>query len=231
MILFNSNHGKMHSFKQVMPNPQLNENFLSSYPAADQTIQTKQTNLIQNYVAIANFNTSNSKVTPPSVSNFNEHINQQHPFNTICHLNKNSVFMENINSPQISNENHQSARIENINFQYRDPFGFQAPLNYQNFYPNYQSSQPILEYKTIENNKKNSIKAHKKSRVLFSQWQINELEKLFKKQKYVTSNERDLMAKRLKLHANQVKIWFQNRRYKIKKKNEQIKGENQPNLL
>lgn len=63
----------------------------------------------------------------------------------------------------------------------------------------------------------------KKSRVLFSQWQINELEKLFKKQKYVTSNERDLMAKRLKLQANQVKIWFQNRRYKIKKRNEVAK--------
>lgn len=60
----------------------------------------------------------------------------------------------------------------------------------------------------------------KKSRVLFSQWQINELEKLFKKQKYVTSNERELMAKRLKLQANQVKIWFQNRRYKIKKQSE-----------
>lgn len=60
----------------------------------------------------------------------------------------------------------------------------------------------------------------KKTRILFSQWQINELEKLFKKQKYVTSNERELMAKRLKLQANQVKIWFQNRRYKIKKQNE-----------
>ncbi|RNA32982.1 homeobox Nkx- -like [Brachionus plicatilis] len=63
----------------------------------------------------------------------------------------------------------------------------------------------------------------KKSRILFSQWQINELEKLFKKQRYVTSNERDLMAKRLKLQANQVKIWFQNRRYKIKKQNESQK--------
>jgi len=49
-----------------------------------------------------------------------------------------------------------------------------------------------------------SAKKPKKSRVLFSQWQINELEKLFKKQKYVTSNERELMAKRLKLQANQV---------------------------
>lgn len=57
------------------------------------------------------------------------------------------------------------------------------------------------------------IKKPKKSRVLFSQWQINELEKLFKKQKYVTSNERELMAKRLKLQANQVR--FRTRNYPI----------------
>lgn len=55
------------------------------------------------------------------------------------------------------------------------------------------------------------MKKPKKSRVLFSQWQINELEKLFKKQKYVTSNERELMAKRLKLQANQVR--FRTRTY------------------
>lgn len=73
-------------------------------------------------------------------------------------------------------------------------------------------------YQNVLNNEKQ--RKPKKSRILFSQWQINELEKLFKKQKYVTSSERELMAKRLKLHANQVKIWFQNRRYKIKKQNE-----------
>jgi hypothetical protein len=58
----------------------------------------------------------------------------------------------------------------------------------------------------------------KKSRVLFSQWQINELEKMFKRQKYVTASEREFTAKRLKLKSNQIKIWFQNRRYKTKKK-------------
>ncbi len=87
---------------------------------------------------------------------------------------------------------------------------------------NHQISNPQSIQQSInsagENVFNQKSKFAKKSRVLFSQWQINELEKLFKKQKYVTSNERDLMAKKLRLHANQVKIWFQNRRYKIKKK-------------
>jgi hypothetical protein len=87
------------------------------------------------------------------------------------------------------------------------------------------NAQPIQQpFNSVgENIYNQKSKIVKKSRVLFSQWQINELEKLFKKQKYVTSNERDLMAKKLRLHANQVKIWFQNRRYKIKKKNESNK--------
>jgi hypothetical protein len=82
----------------------------------------------------------------------------------------------------------------------------------------------VLDDKLIDINEQSpSIKPRrkiKKSRVLFSQWQINELEKLFKKQKYVTSNEREIISKRLKLNPNQIKIWFQNRRYKIKKRME-----------
>lgn len=109
---------------------------------------------------------------------------------------------------------HQSL-IDSMNFQYR-----QQHCGYSSFYQAYpQPSQENPESYAKERHFQ-SRKVAKKSRVLFSQWQVNELEKLFKKQKYVTSNERELMAKRLKLHANQVKIWFQNRRYKIKKKSE-----------
>lgn len=87
-------------------------------------------------------------------------------------------------------------------------------------YPTFTNSQTQAKIQPEFRIEETNIKPTKKSRVLFSQWQINELEKLFKKQKYVTSNERELISKRLKLHANQVKIWFQNRRYKIKKRNE-----------
>lgn len=82
----------------------------------------------------------------------------------------------------------------------------------QEYPENVHASNMMLNNQLKLNNSKNEdriiqngIKKQKKSRVLFSQWQINELEKLFKKQKYVTSNERELMAKRLKLQANQVK--------------------------
>uniref|UniRef100_A0A673N2G5 Homeobox protein Nkx-2.5 n=1 Tax=Sinocyclocheilus rhinocerous TaxID=307959 RepID=A0A673N2G5_9TELE len=57
----------------------------------------------------------------------------------------------------------------------------------------------------------------RKPRVLFSQAQVYELERLFKQQKYLSAPERDHLASVLKLTSTQVKIWFQNRRYKCKR--------------
>ncbi|KAM7283110.1 homeobox protein Nkx-2.5 [Ixodes scapularis] len=57
----------------------------------------------------------------------------------------------------------------------------------------------------------------KKPRVLFSQSQVFELERRFKQQKYLSAPERDHLASMLKLTSTQVKIWFQNRRYKCKR--------------
>ena len=57
----------------------------------------------------------------------------------------------------------------------------------------------------------------RKPRVLFSQAQVNELEKRFFQQRYLSAPERDGLAQLLKLSSTQVKIWFQNRRYKCKR--------------
>ncbi|XP_035591126.1 NK2 transcription factor related 7 [Oncorhynchus keta] len=57
----------------------------------------------------------------------------------------------------------------------------------------------------------------RKPRVLFSQTQVFELERRFKQQRYLSAPERDHLANILKLTSTQVKIWFQNRRYKCKR--------------
>ncbi|VDD80698.1 unnamed protein product [Mesocestoides corti] len=57
----------------------------------------------------------------------------------------------------------------------------------------------------------------RKRRVLFSQTQVMELERRFKQQKYLTAPEREHLAQMIHLTPTQVKIWFQNHRYKCKR--------------
>ncbi|GMS78412.1 hypothetical protein PENTCL1PPCAC_587, partial [Pristionchus entomophagus] len=57
----------------------------------------------------------------------------------------------------------------------------------------------------------------RKRRVLFSQAQVYELERRFKQAKYLTAPEREALANSIHLTPTQVKIWFQNHRYKCKR--------------
>ncbi|XP_053345202.1 NK2 homeobox 4b [Clarias gariepinus] len=57
----------------------------------------------------------------------------------------------------------------------------------------------------------------RKRRVLFSQAQVYELERRFKQQRYLSAPEREHLASLIHLTPNQVKIWFQNHRYKMKR--------------
>ncbi|XP_009944918.1 PREDICTED: homeobox protein Nkx-3.1-like, partial [Leptosomus discolor] len=61
-------------------------------------------------------------------------------------------------------------------------------------------------------------KQAKRSRSAFSHTQVVELERKFSHQKYLSAPERAHLAKNLQLTETQVKIWFQNRRYKTKRK-------------
>lgn len=60
-------------------------------------------------------------------------------------------------------------------------------------------------------------RSRRRPRVLFSQAQVLELERRFKQQRYLSAPEREALAASLRLTSNQVKIWFQNRRYKCKR--------------
>jgi hypothetical protein len=63
----------------------------------------------------------------------------------------------------------------------------------------------------------------RKRRILFTKQQTTELERRFKDQKYLSAPDRENMARRLGLTATQVKIWFQNHRYKMKKSTKEPK--------
>ncbi|XP_030000082.1 NK2 transcription factor related 7 [Sphaeramia orbicularis] len=64
---------------------------------------------------------------------------------------------------------------------------------------------------------KSKPRPRRKPRVLFSQAQVSELERRFRQQRYLSATEREQLAHILKLTSTQVKIWFQNRRYKCKR--------------
>ncbi|KAJ8711559.1 hypothetical protein PYW08_008513 [Mythimna loreyi] len=71
---------------------------------------------------------------------------------------------------------------------------------------------------TSEEGEEPGVGRRKKARTTFTGRQIFELEKLFEVKKYLSSGERADMAKLLNVTETQVKIWFQNRRTKWKKK-------------
>ena len=72
--------------------------------------------------------------------------------------------------------------------------------------------------------KTKSSNPKKKRRVLFSKAQVFQLESRFRVQKYLSAVERDQLARMINLTPSQVKIWFQNHRYKSR---QQIKQDGQ----
>lgn len=66
----------------------------------------------------------------------------------------------------------------------------------------------------------------RKRRVLFSKSQTFELERRFRQQRYLSAPEREHLASMIGLSPTQVKIWFQNHRYKTKRANHEKQSPN-----
>ncbi|XP_029886604.1 homeobox protein Nkx-2.3 isoform X2 [Aquila chrysaetos chrysaetos] len=77
--------------------------------------------------------------------------------------------------------------------------------------------KPLDAAEKAEEAERPKPRSRRKPRVLFSQAQVFELERRFKQQRYLSAPEREHLASSLKLTSTQVKIWFQNRRYKCKR--------------
>ncbi|XP_053575426.1 homeobox protein Nkx-2.6 [Bombina bombina] len=80
-----------------------------------------------------------------------------------------------------------------------------------------EQSSFVGAVKRLETTDHPQTRQRRKPRVLFSQTQVYELERRFKQQRYLSAPEREQLANHLKLTSTQVKIWFQNRRYKCKR--------------
>uniref|UniRef100_A0A8B9J0V1 NK2 homeobox 3 n=1 Tax=Amazona collaria TaxID=241587 RepID=A0A8B9J0V1_9PSIT len=104
--------------------------------------------------------------------------------------------------------------------QQQDPhYGAQLPHHLEHhFHPAAcLLAKPLDAAEKAEEAERPKQRSRRKPRVLFSQAQVFELERRFKQQRYLSAPEREHLASSLKLTSTQVKIWFQNRRYKCKR--------------
>ncbi|ODM97881.1 Homeobox protein vnd [Orchesella cincta] len=67
------------------------------------------------------------------------------------------------------------------------------------------------------NNQTGGVVKKRKRRILFTKSQTYELERRFRQQRYLSAPEREHLASIIRLTPTQVKIWFQNHRYKTKR--------------
>lgn len=103
------------------------------------------------------------------------------------------------------------------------------PLNNTCLYIFISEDHQQVTSSRCELRKNGKLRSKRKPRVLFSQAQVLELERRFRQQRYLSAPEREILAQTLNLSATQVKIWFQNRRYKSKRL--QIEGNLSSNQL
>ena len=90
------------------------------------------------------------------------------------------------------------------------------------------TSYGMLDKQRLDTSLHVPLSQRRKRRILFTQAQVFELERRFKQQRYLTAPEREHLAHMIGLTPTQIKIWFQNHRYKTKKSREATPGDEKP---
>ncbi|XP_019897798.1 homeobox protein engrailed-1b [Esox lucius] len=81
------------------------------------------------------------------------------------------------------------------------------------------SDRPSSGPRTRKLKKKKNEKEDKRPRTAFTAEQLQRLKSEFQANRYITEQRRQSLATELNLNESQIKIWFQNKRAKIKKSN------------
>ena len=81
----------------------------------------------------------------------------------------------------------------------------------------YENNDEERFYDDDDEDDDSNSSSSKRPRTAFTSSQLNRLKNEFEKCKYLTGEKRQYLANELQLNESQIKIWFQNKRAKIKK--------------